>query len=133
MAGKRALNQIPFDFIEAHFLELCGAAGGLRAQTQISGAHRWSGRHQHAAFDGMIQLADVSRPGAFVAASTRTFTRRVVDDPTRSRSPVSSTRSNFACRLRGTLAISSRNKVLLSASSNRPTRSERASVKAPLT
>src|SRR6266446_4396151 len=71
MAGKRALNQIPFDFIEAHFLELCGAAGGLRAQTQISGAHRWSGRHQHAAFDSMIQLADVSRPGVFVKSPDR--------------------------------------------------------------
>src|SRR6266404_8393820 len=66
MAGKCALNQIPLDFIEAHFLQLCGAARDLRAQTQISGAHRWSGRHQHPALDGMIQLANVSRPGVFV-------------------------------------------------------------------
>ncbi len=63
----------------------------------------------------------------------RTFTLRVLDEPTRSISPISSTRSSFACRLMGTLAISSRNKVPLSASSKRPTRSVLASVKAPLT
>src|SRR2546421_212523 len=70
---------------------------------------------------------------AFVAARTRTFTRRVVEEPTRSRSPVSRTRRSFACKFKGTLAISSRNNVLPSASSNRPTRSTRASVNAPFT
>ena len=44
-----------------------------------------------------------------------------------------STRSNFACCDGGTFAISSRNRVPPSASSNRPTRSARASVKAPRT
>ena len=51
----------------------------------------------------------------------------------RSNSPVSSTRSSLACRLSGTLAISSRNSVPPSASSKRPTRSALASVKAPFT
>ena len=45
------------------------------------------------------------------------------DEPTRSNSPVSSTRSSLACRFSGTLAISSRNSVPPSASSKRPTRS----------
>src|SRR6267142_4341876 len=71
MAGECALNQIPFDFIEAHFLQLRGAACGLRAQSEITGAHRWSSRHQHAALDGMIQLADIPRPGVFVKSPDR--------------------------------------------------------------
>ena len=57
---------------------------------------------------------------ALVAEITRTFTRFVFDEPTRSISPVSSTRSSFDCRLYGTFAISSRNSVPLSASSKRP-------------
>ncbi len=50
----------------------------------------------------------------------------------RSSSPVSSTRSNFACCRTGMFAISSRNKVPPFASSKRPIRSTCASVKAPL-
>ena len=63
----------------------------------------------------------------------RTSTRRVRDEPTGSNSPVSSTRNSLGWRLRGTFAISSRNSVPPSASSKRPTRSDFASVKAPLT
>ena len=48
---------------------------------------------------------------ALVAEMIRTSTRRVRDDPSRSNSPVSMTRSSFACWLIGTLAISSRNSV----------------------
>jgi len=36
---------------------------------------------------------------------------RVLDEPTRSNSRVSSTRSSFACNFKGTFAISSRNRV----------------------
>ena len=64
---------------------------------------------------------------------TRTSTRRVRDEPTRSNSPVSSTRSSLACCDRPMLAISSRNSVPPSASSKRPMRSALASVKAPFT
>ena len=71
MARECALNQIPFDFIETHFLQLRGSACRLCTQAQISGAHRWSGRHQYAAFDGVIELADVSRPGVFMKGSDR--------------------------------------------------------------
>ena len=70
---------------------------------------------------------------ALVADRMRTSTRRVRDEPSRSNSPAASTRSSFACCDGGTLAISSRNSVPPSASSNRPTRSARASVKAPRT
>ena len=70
---------------------------------------------------------------AFVAETTRTSTRRVREEPTRSNSPVSSTRSSFGCRPTGTFAISSRKSVPPSASSKRPARSTFASVKAPLT
>ena len=57
----------------------------------------------------------------------------VRDEPTRSISPDSRTRSSLACCRRGTLPISSRNIVPPSASSKRPMRSVRASVNAPLT
>ena len=70
---------------------------------------------------------------ALVADTMRTSTLRVFDDPTRSNSPDSMTRSSFACWLDGTLAISSRKSVLPSASSKRPMRSVLASVKAPRT
>src|SRR5881409_2129294 len=69
----------------------------------------------------------------FVAEMTRTLTRCVLEEPTRSNSPVSSTRNSFACCGSGRFAISSRNRVPPSASSNRPTRSSFASVKAPFT
>ena len=70
---------------------------------------------------------------AFVADRMRTSTRRVRDEPSRSNSPAAITRSSFACCDGGTFAISSRNSVPPSASSNRPTRSARASVNAPRT
>ena len=70
---------------------------------------------------------------ALVAERIRTSTRRVFEEPTRSNSPVSRTRSSLGCRFRGTFAISSRKSVPPSASSKRPTRSVLASVKAPLT
>ena len=57
---------------------------------------------------------------ALVAEIRRTSALRVRDEPRRSNSPVSSTRSSFCCWLSGTLAISSRNSVLPSASSKRP-------------
>ena len=64
--------------------------------------------------------ATSARRSALVAEMIRTSTRRVRDEPTRSNSPVSSTRSSLACWLSGTLAISSRNSVPPSASSKRP-------------
>src|ERR1039457_848279 len=68
-----------------------------------------------------------------VAEMTRTLIRLVRDEPTRSVSPVSSTRSNLACCRMGTFPISSRKMVPLSANSKRPMRSIRASVNAPFT
>ena len=170
---------------------------------ELAEADRRALRHQHAALDGVIELADVARPRMIeqrlqrrrleagdvlavalrvlragsawpapecpraaraaaaagsrscsagtadpggsgrpptssprfelVAETMRTLTCRVRDEPTRSKSPVSSTRSSFGCRFSGTLAISSRNSVPPSASSKRPTRSVLASVNAPFT
>ena len=57
---------------------------------------------------------------ALVAEISRTSALRVRDDPSCSNSPVSSTRSSFCCWPIGTFAISSRNSVPPSASSNRP-------------
>ena len=78
-------------------------------------------------------LATSSSRLALVAEMMRTLTLFVFDDPTRSISPISSTRRSLDCRFYGTLAISSRNSVPPSASSNRPTRSALASVNAPFT
>src|SRR6267378_2201210 len=73
------------------------------------------------------------RRSALVADTTRTSTRRVIEEPTRSNSPVSRTRSSLGWRLIGTLAISSRKSVPPSAISKRPKRSALASVNAPRT
>ena len=68
-----------------------------------------------------------------MAERIRTSIRRVRDEPTRSSSPVSTTRRSLACWAGVTLAISSRKSVPRWASSKRPTRSSLASVKAPRT
>src|ERR1700730_18377831 len=71
MAGKCPLYEIPLDFIEAHFFQLGGAAGSRDTQAQISGTHRGSGRHQQAAFDGVIEFADVARPRMLMESPER--------------------------------------------------------------
>src|SRR6202021_2570099 len=70
---------------------------------------------------------------ALLAERIRPSPLRVCDEPTRSSSPVSNTRSSLACWRMGTLAISSRNSVPPLANSKPPIRSVRASVNAPFT
>ena len=77
--------------------------------------------------------ATSSARSALVAERIRTSTCLVREDPTRSNSPDSTTRSSLVCRGIEMLAISSRNSVPPSASSKRPTRSVLASVNAPRT
>ena len=67
----------------------------------------------------------------FVAATTRTSTRRGRVPPTRKNVPVSSTRSSFTCTSGSISPISSRNSVPPSASSMRPGLTFTAPVKAP--
>ena len=62
---------------------------------------------------------------------TRTSTLMVLGLPSRSNSPVSSTRSSLACTSSGSSPISSRKSVEPSATSKRPTWRVRAPVKAP--
>ncbi len=99
-------------------------SGGRCSSTVFSRKNR-SSRNRPAATS--------ARTSALVAARMRTSTRRDFDEPTRSNSPVCSTRSSLACCAGDRLAISSRKSVPPSASSNRPTRSARASVNAPFT
>ena len=66
-----------------------------------------------------------------VATTTRTFTLMGLSPPTRSTSPSSSTRNNFACIAKGMSPISSRNRVPPSACSNLPTCLAAAPVNAP--
>src|SRR2546429_604300 len=40
---KSTLNEILLDFVETHLLQLCNAAGGLRAQAEIGRTHCGSG------------------------------------------------------------------------------------------
>ena len=61
----------------------------------------------------------------------RASARSVREEPTRSNSPVSMTRSSFPCWLRGMLAISSRKSVPSCATSNRPGLARTAPVNAP--
>ena len=70
---------------------------------------------------------------ALVAERMRTSIRREREAPTRSTSPLSSTRSSLACCRGSSVPISSSSSVPPSASSNRPMRSVRASVNAPFT
>ena len=68
---------------------------------------------------------------AWVAATTRTSTCCGSLPPTRSKVPYSITLSSFSCTAIEAVAISSRNRVPPSASSNRPGRRLVAPVKAP--
>ena len=63
-----------------------------------------------------------SRRSTLVAASTRTSTARVSLEPSRSNSPLCSTRSSFSLAGGDRLPISSRNSVPPSAASKRPMR-----------
>ena len=98
---------------------------GGRWMTTVFRRYRRSSRKRPAAIS--------TGSSALVADSTRTFTNRSLDEPTRCSSPVCSTRSSLAWSRTGMLAISSRNSVPSSASSKQPMRSNRASVNAPLT
>jgi hypothetical protein len=75
----------------------------------------------------MLTCASLCATGVVLAPnayeSRRTSARRVLDEPTRSNSPVSTARSNLACCTKDRLPISSRKSVPPSASSNRPVRS----------
>jgi len=66
-----------------------------------------------------------------VAAITRTLTVSGFSPPSRSITPLSSTRNNFACASSPKSPTSSRNSVPRSASSKRPTRRSVAPVNAP--
>ena len=70
---------------------------------------------------------------ALVAETRRMLTLRVFDEPRRSNSPVSMTRSSFCCWVSGTLAILVEEQRAAVASSKRLTRSALASVNEPLT
>ena len=63
VARECALDEIPLDFIEAHFLQLGRAAGGLRAQTEVCRADGRTRREEHSAFHRMIEFANIARPG----------------------------------------------------------------------
>ena len=63
VARECALDEIPLNFIEAHFLQLGRAARGLRAQTEVCRADRRARREEHAAFHRMIEFANIARPG----------------------------------------------------------------------
>ncbi len=67
----------------------------------------------------------------FVAATTRTSVVSTFSPPSLWYWPYSTTRSSFSCTRLDAVAISSRNKVPPSASSNRPARRSAAPVKAP--
>src|SRR5260370_194345 len=63
VASESALNQIALHFVETHLFQFGYAASGLRAQAEVRSADRRARGEEHAAFHGMIQFADVARPG----------------------------------------------------------------------
>src|SRR5438552_4197255 len=66
VARECALDEIAFHLVEAHLLELGGGASGLRAQTEVCRADGRARREKHTAFNCVIELANVPRPGMFV-------------------------------------------------------------------
>src|SRR5260370_40926411 len=63
MGGECALDEIAFHLVEAHLLELGGGASGLRAQTEVCRADGRARREKHTAFNCVVELANVPRPG----------------------------------------------------------------------
>src|SRR5438093_1570739 len=60
-ARHRLLDQESLDVLEAHLLDARGRIL-VQPQAEIAGADRGGLRHQHAALDRVIELADVARP-----------------------------------------------------------------------
>src|SRR5882724_3327400 len=56
-ARHRFLDEEPFDVLEAHVLDARGRIA-IDPQPQLAEANRGALRHQHAALDGMVELAD---------------------------------------------------------------------------
>src|ERR1051326_263596 len=60
-ARHRLLDQEPFDILEAHVLDARGGVA-IDAEPELADPDRGALRHQHAALDRVIELADVARP-----------------------------------------------------------------------
>src|SRR5260370_24941220 len=60
--GKSPLNEISFNFVKTHLLQLGRAASDLCAQTEVCRANGRARREQNAAFHRMIEFANVARP-----------------------------------------------------------------------
>src|SRR5206468_7590526 len=61
-AHHRLLDEKAFDILEAHVFDARRSVA-VDAQTELAETDRRSLRHQDAALDGVIELADVARPG----------------------------------------------------------------------
>jgi hypothetical protein len=63
VAGPRLANEEAFDVLETHFFETrCRVHAAGRPKTQIGQVNNVALRHQHRALDGVVKLADVTRP-----------------------------------------------------------------------
>src|SRR5690348_6897933 len=71
VARERALNQVMLYFVQTHFFEPRAGTRRRRTQSQIRGAHQRPGGKQHAAFDRVVQLADIPRPQMLVQYLSR--------------------------------------------------------------
>src|SRR6266849_69035 len=60
-ARHRLLDEEAFDFLEAHVLD-SRALIAIDAEPELAEPDDRALRHQHAAFNGVIELADVARP-----------------------------------------------------------------------
>ena len=111
------------ELLAEHFLLKFAGSLGKDVRGFTSGAlallrrYQWPGNIRE--LENVIERMAFSRL-RFVAASTRTLTRRVCLPPTRVTSPFWSRRSRLTCASRGISPISSRKMVPLSASSNLP-------------
>src|SRR6266478_8675301 len=63
VARESALNQVALHFVEAHLLELSRSTSSLGTQAEVCRADGWAGRKEYATFHGVLQFADVARPG----------------------------------------------------------------------
>src|SRR5258708_39082396 len=63
---ESALNQVALHFVEAHLLQLRRSTSSLCTQAEVCRADGWAGRKEYATFHGVVQFADVARPGMFM-------------------------------------------------------------------
>src|SRR3954452_11240020 len=73
VAGERLLDQHPLDLLQRQILQLARGSRGRRRrlQAQVLRPHEVAAPHEHAALDGVVELAYVARPRVALQSGDR--------------------------------------------------------------